>query len=41
MVTVTPEQMSALRALADDLDGIVLMVSSRDGDATARQHRVS
>lgn len=38
-VTVTREHMAALRELADDLDSIVQAVSSRDGDATARQHR--
>lgn len=35
---VTRAQLAELRELADDLDSIVEVVSSRDGDATARQH---
>lgn len=33
-----PSQIATLRELADDLSSIVQTVSSRDGDATARQH---
>jgi len=32
-------QIATLRELADDLSQIVVAVSSRDGDATARQHQ--
>lgn len=35
---MTPSQIATLRELADDLSHIVQAVSSRDGDATARQH---
>lgn len=35
---MTPAQMATLRELAEDLESIVKVVSSRDGDATARQH---
>ena len=31
--------MAALRELAEDLESIVKSVSTRDGDATARQHQ--
>ena len=37
-MTPTREQIATLRELADDLDSIVEVVSTRDGDATARQH---
>jgi hypothetical protein len=36
---MTPAQMATLRELAEDLESIVQAVSSRDGDATARQHQ--
>jgi hypothetical protein len=36
---MTREELAALRELADDLGRIVQEVSTRDGDATARQHQ--
>ena len=35
---MTAAQMATLRELAEDLESIVQVVSTRDGDATARQH---
>lgn len=35
---MTPGQIATLKELAEDLEHIVAVVSSRDGDATARQH---
>jgi esterase/lipase superfamily enzyme len=36
---MTKQLMAALRELAEDLENIVQAVSTRDGDATARQHQ--
>lgn len=35
---MTKSHIAALRELADDLESIIAVVSTRDGDATARQH---
>lgn len=37
-MALSPANMAALRELAEDLESIVKSVSTRDGDATARQH---
>ena len=38
---LTAGHLAALRELAEDLEQIVQCVSSRDGDATARQHQLA